>query len=86
MLAPPGEMEMLRMNQGEMEQAALATQGRFYTPDTAERLIDELPAGNRLTVNAAGPPMILWNSALLFVLALGLVTTEWLVRKKRNLL
>ena len=44
-LAPPGEMELLRMNQAEMEQAALLTQGKFYTLDTADALVDDLEAG-----------------------------------------
>jgi hypothetical protein len=85
-LAPPGEMERLRMNQAEMEQAATASQGKFYTLATADRLADELPPGTRVTVNAAGPPFLVWNMAVLFLLALGLLTTEWLLRKQKNLL
>src|SRR5262249_45283217 len=41
-LAPPGEMEQLRMNQPEMEEAARNTRGRFYTLDEADRLPMEL--------------------------------------------
>jgi uncharacterized membrane protein len=85
-LAPPGELERLRMNQSEMEVAATTTQGKFYTLADADRLPDELPSGNRVTVNAQGPPWLVWNSALLFLLALGLLTAEWLVRKQKNLL
>jgi hypothetical protein len=85
-LAPPGEMERLRMNQPEMEQAAAATLGKFYSLATADRLIDELPPGTRVTVSAAGPPFLLWNMAGLFLLALALLTTEWLLRKQKNLL
>jgi hypothetical protein len=85
-LAPPSEMEVLRMNQVEMELAASASQGKFYSLADADRLPDELPAGNRVTVNASGPPWLVWNTAVLFVLALGLLTTEWLLRKQKNLL
>ena len=85
-LAPPGEMELLRMNQAQMEEAATATQGKFYTLATADRLPAEIPAGNRVTVNSQGPPQLLWNSAAVFVLLLGLLTTEWLFRKMKNLL
>jgi hypothetical protein len=85
-LAPPSEMELLRMNQAEMELAATASQGRYYSLADADRLADELPTGNRVTVNASGPPWLVWNTALLFVLALGLLTTEWLLRKQKNLL
>src|SRR5262249_35359314 len=85
-LAPPGEMERLRMNQAEMEQAAAETRGKFYTLADADRLLAELPAGNRVTGNAQGPPWLVWDPALLFVVVLALLTTEWLVRKQRNLL
>lgn len=85
-LAPPGEMERLRMNQTEMEQAAAASHGKFYTLASADRLMDDLPGGTRVTVNASGPPFLLWNLSLLFLLALGLLTTEWLLRKQKNLL
>ncbi len=85
-LPPPGEMEQVRMNQPEMEQAAAESRGKFYLLPDADRLIDELPAGNRVTVRAPGAPSILWNSILLFLLALGLLTTEWLLRKQKNLL
>ena len=85
-LAPPGEMERLRMNQAEMEQAARDTAGKFYNLATAEHLFDELPTGNRVSVNAAGPPYLVWNSVLLFALFLGLFAAEWLLRKLKNLL
>jgi hypothetical protein len=85
-LAPPGEMERLRMNQAEMEQAAAESRGRFYTLVDADRLLDELPTGNRVTVNSSGPPWLIWNHLLLFLLALGLLSVEWLLRKQKNLL
>ncbi len=85
-LAPPSEMERLRMNQTEMELAASTSSGKFYTLAEADRLPDELPTGNRVTVNSSGPPWLLWNASGLFVLALGLLSTEWLLRKQKNLL
>ncbi|MFO0928730.1 MAG: VWA domain-containing protein [Gemmataceae bacterium] len=85
-LAPPGEMEKLRMNQVEMEQAAVASRGKFYTLASADRLIDELPTGARVTVTASGQPLLIWNLSGLFLLAGGLLTVEWLIRKQKNLL
>jgi hypothetical protein len=85
-LAPPGEMEYLRMNAEDMKKAAEISKGQFYTLDQVERLIDELPEGERVSVMATGKPMVVWNSWLLFLLALGLFTTEWLLRKQKNLL
>ena len=34
----------------------------------------------------AGPPWLVWNYFVLFVLAVGALTTEWLLRKQKNLL
>jgi uncharacterized membrane protein len=83
---PPGEMENLRMNQADMERAADESHGRFYTLADADRLLDDLPTGTRVTVNAPGPPYVLWNRFPLFLLVLALLTTEWLLRKQKNLL
>jgi hypothetical protein len=83
---PPGEMERLRMNQADMEKAADESHGRFYTIADAERLLDELPTGTRVTVNAPGPPYVVWNHFALFALVLMFLTTEWLLRKQKNLL
>jgi hypothetical protein len=85
-LAPPGEMEDLRMNEEEMRKAAELSGGKFFTLETAGKLIDELPSGNRVTVNAPGPPVNVWTSWVLFLLAIGLFTSEWLLRKTKNLL
>lgn len=83
---PPGEMENLRMNQAEMERAADESRGRFYTLADADHLLDDLPTGTRVTVNAPGPPYVMWNHFALFLLAIGLLSTEWLLRKQKNLL
>jgi hypothetical protein len=85
-LAPPGEMERLQMNQAEMEQAAAETGGRFYTLADAGRLVEELPAGTRISVHASGPPFLVWNQIPIFLLVLGLISLEWLLRKQKNLL
>lgn len=85
-LAPPGELERLRMNRGEMEAAAEKTQGKFYTLATAKNLPEELPQGPRVNVSASGPPYLVWNSFVLFLLFLATIGTEWLLRKLKNLL
>jgi hypothetical protein len=85
-VAPPDEMARLRMNQEEMERAAEETGGRFYNLADADHLIDDLPAGSRVTLHSPQPPRLLWNHPLLFMLALGLLTAEWFLRKRRHLL
>jgi hypothetical protein len=85
-LAPPGEMEMLQMNQPDMERAAEETHGRFYTLAEADRLLNELPAGTRVTLNSPGPPFLFWNHFLIFGVALFFLTAEWVLRKRKHLL
>ncbi|HXG09300.1 MAG TPA: VWA domain-containing protein [Gemmataceae bacterium] len=85
-LAPPGEMEQLRMNQPDLERAAEETQGRFYNLAEAYRLPDELPAGTRITLSAPGRPWLLWNHLLILLLALLLLSLEWILRKRKWLL
>ncbi len=85
-LAPPGEMDQLRMNQADMERAAAESHGRFYTLANADQLPDDLPSGVRVTLNAPGPPALIWNHTLMFVLALGLLSGEWVLRKRKHLL
>ncbi len=83
---PPGELDRLRMNQQEMTQAAEQTRGRFYTLANAENLLDELPAGFRISVATPRPPFLVWNWWVIFVLVLFLLTAEWLLRKRKHLL
>ena len=85
-LAPPGELQQVRMNQSEMEAAARETRGRFSTLADAEQLLDELPTGTRMTSNASSDPWLLWNHALLLVVALLFLSVEWIMRKRYHLL
>lgn len=85
-LAPPTEMENVQMNKSDMEEAAQQSHGRFYTLAEADRLPAELPSGTRVTINAPGPPLLVWNHVLVFLLAILLITTEWILRKRANLL
>jgi hypothetical protein len=83
---PPGEVDRLRMNLDELKGAAETTEGRFYTLATADRLLDELPSGERIVINTPLPPQPLWNHLLAFLLVLGLLASEWVLRKRKHLL
>jgi hypothetical protein len=85
-LPPPGELDRVRMNQADLERAASLTRGRFYTLADADRLPDELPPLPRVTLNQPRPPWPLWNHPAVFLLVLTLVTGEWLLRKRQQLL
>jgi hypothetical protein len=74
------------MNQPDMEKAAEDSHGHFYTLAEADRVLDELPPGTRVTLNSGGPPLVLWNSTLMFLVAVGLLTSEWILRKRKHLL
>lgn len=85
-LAPPGEMQRLQMNQADLEAAARETRGQFYNLADAHRLLDELPAGTRMTLHAPGPPWLLWNHWLVLLVVLLFLGVEWILRKRFNLL
>jgi hypothetical protein len=85
-IAPPGEMQKLQMNQPDMEAAARETRGGFYTLADADSLLDDLPSGSRVTVHAPGDPWTLWNHAGMLVIALLFLGVEWVLRKKYHLL
>lgn len=85
-LAPPGEMYGLRLNQAELELAAEQSGGQFYSLADADRVVAALPDGNRVTLASSGPPWLVWTYPALFLLAIALLTTEWLWRKWLNLL
>lgn len=85
-LPPPGEMEQLRMNQADLERSAEETHGRFYTLADADKLLDELPSGTRVSLHTPTPPWLLWNHDAVFLGALVLLGAEWALRKRRHLL
>jgi hypothetical protein len=83
---PPGELDRTRMNQQEMEQAAAATDGKFYTLLTADNLLEDLPPGFRVTLATPRDPDRLWNQWYALALIVFLLTSEWLLRKRKHLL
>jgi hypothetical protein len=86
-LPVPGEMEVLRMNQVDMERAAEETHGHFYTLADADKLFEDLPPGSRVAVKTQQQrPLLIWNQAAMFALALGLLGTEWFLRKRKHML
>jgi hypothetical protein len=85
-LPPPGELDQLQMNRLGMSRAADETHGRFYGVADAQRLVDDLPSGTRVALSAPQPPRLLWNHFAMFALTLGLLGTEWTLRKRKHLL
>ena len=91
-LAPPGEMDRLQMNQKEMERAADKTHGGFYTVANADALLNDknLRSDARVRLPAqSGSVWKFWTFStffpLFFLLALLTLTAEWVLRKQKNL-
>lgn len=67
------------------ELLAVATPERFFTPANAGELPARLPAGEAVPLN--NPTSIpLWNRWELMLLFAGLLTTEWILRKRLRLI
>jgi uncharacterized membrane protein len=66
-----------------LERVARETGGRYYTPETAHALAEDIVytnAGTTITQQ-----LDLWDSPALFVVLLGLIAAEWLLRRQRGL-
>lgn len=85
-LAPPGEMDRLRLNRSDMERAAQLSRGRYFSITDAEQLPDELPPLPRITLHQPRPPWPIWNTPLICLIGLSLLAGEWLGRKRQQLL
>ncbi len=84
-VAPPGELEQVRMDAESLKQAAEETRGRFYRIDQVDRLLRDLPPGRQVPIESL-PPKNLWNSWWLLSAFLGLIVTEWILRKRKGML
>jgi hypothetical protein len=81
---PAGELERVQMNEPEMIRAATITGGKFYTPATASSLLADLPKPQKVPLDT-DPPVPLWNTWPVLVLFLVVVTAEWALRKRKQL-
>ncbi len=82
--APVGEFEHIEMNQAELMRAAETSGGKYYSPLAAESLLGDLPKPSKVPLDT-DPPITLWNSWPVFTLFLALVTLEWVLRKRRQM-
>lgn len=81
---PAGELEHVEMNQADLVRAAGLTGGKFYTPGTIGSLLTDLPKPQRVPLDT-DPPIPLWNTWPVLVLFLTMVTTEWVLRKRKQM-
>lgn len=83
--APPGEWARLQMDRQDLSLAAEKSDGKYYTVATADTLLNSLPEGRQVPIEALRPVNI-WNSHLLAALFGVLLVSEWLLRKRAGLL
>ncbi|MBN1910085.1 MAG: VWA domain-containing protein [Pirellulales bacterium] len=82
--APPGELQHVEMAADTLRRIAQATKGHYYTVETSDDLLGDLPAGHQVPVETL-PPKPLWNQWPLLALFLVLLTVEWTVRKWKGM-
>ncbi len=82
--APVNEFEHIEMNETELIRAASSTRGKFYTPLTAEKLLEHLPPPSKVPLDT-DPPIPLWNTWPVLALFLALITAEWVFRKRNQM-
>ena len=81
---PAGERERTQMNEAELVRAATTSGGKFHTPFDAEALTTELPKPQQVPLDT-DPPIPLWNTWPVLVLFLLLLVTEWVLRKRAQM-
>jgi hypothetical protein len=82
--APASEFERVQMNEPELRRVAAATGGKFYTPLTADMLLQDLPKPSPVPLDT-DPPIPLWNTWPVLALFLTLITLEWVLRKRKQM-
>jgi von Willebrand factor type A domain len=82
--APINEFEHIEMNGVELLRAAESTGGKFYTPLVADALLRDLPKPSKVPLDT-DPPIPLWNTWPVLLLFLGLLTAEWVFRKRKQM-
>jgi len=75
------EMTNVQMDITDLKRAADASGGKFYTFETASTLIDELPMGRQVRIEPL-PPDPIWNSWWVALVFLGVLVSEWLLRRR----
>lgn len=83
--SPPGELAEVQMKAADLQAAAKASDGQFYRVSDAGKLLAALPPGRHVRVESL-PPEPLWNLPWLPLLFVGLLASEWLLRKRFGLI
>jgi hypothetical protein len=82
--SPQRELLRRRIDRADLESAAQISLGRYYALADADRLPAEIPPGQPVPLSAA-TIIPLWTRWELLMLFAGLLTTEWLCRRRWRL-
>src|SRR5207302_10753673 len=83
--APPSELAKTEMDLPEIRKAAEISLGKAYTFASASKLLSDLPPAREVRVESL-PPRPIWNAPLVAAMFVGLIATEWLLRRRVGLL
>ncbi len=72
------------MNEPELIKVAAATGGKFYSPLVADALLKDLPKPSPVPLDT-DPPIPLWNTWPVLALFLLVITAEWVIRKRKQM-
>ncbi|WZO96483.1 VWA domain-containing protein [Isosphaeraceae bacterium EP7] len=81
---PAGELERVPMNRAELIRTASTSGGKFYTPEAVDSLLSDLPKPQKVPLDT-DPPIPLWNSWPVLALFLTVLTAEWALRKRNQM-
>jgi hypothetical protein len=84
-ISSPGELARLEMDRSALVAAAENTGGKYYGLAEAKSLVDDLPPGRPVPLENL-PPITVWNHWWLLAALLGLLTTEWVLRRRKGML
>jgi hypothetical protein len=79
------EMDAFALDDTRLSAVARASGGRYYlSPPTAEKVVEDIRGS--LVGLVERQELSLSNTPLFFLLFVGLMTAEWYLRRRRNLL
>lgn len=81
---PADERDKVQLNRAELVRAASLSGGEYRSILEAENLEGDLPPAQKIPLDT-DPPIPLWNDWRLLSLFLGLLTTEWVLRKRKQM-
>jgi hypothetical protein len=81
---PSRELRERGLAKDELVRATTASRGGFYTPATVFQIPRDLPSGRPITIERRDP-LPLWNRWELLLLFIGLLSAEWILRKRFRL-